>query len=115
LIYFHFSEKYPEQGINFTIKHLNFTSQLVREMIIQTSSAKFLIEPCENRKDCVLVNSNSKEELDRLFGSFDVSETNSQEYPFQVKSCKQEFANALIIMVKEIDYSHFWSLDLQFI
>ncbi|MFT4856953.1 MAG: hypothetical protein ACI9UV_001285 [Algoriphagus sp.] len=84
-------------------------------MIIQTSSAKFLIEPCENRKDCVLVNSNSKDELDRLFGSMDVLKTNFQEYPFQVKSCKQEFANALIIMVKEIDYSHFWSLDLQFI
>jgi hypothetical protein len=84
-------------------------------MIIQTPSAKFLIEPCENRKDYVLVNSNSKEELDRLFGSFDVSENNSQEYPFQVKSCKQEFANALITMVKEIWNSHFSNLDLQLI
>jgi predicted sulfurtransferase len=84
-------------------------------MIIQTSNAKFLIESCGNRKDCVFINSNSKEELGRFFGSLDVLETNFQEYPFQVKSCKQEFANALIIMVKEIDYSHFWSLDLQFI
>jgi hypothetical protein len=84
-------------------------------MIIQTSSAKFLIESCENRKDCVLINSNSKEELDRFFGSSDVLETNSHEFPFQVKSCKQEFANAMIVMVKEIDYSQFWSLDLQLI
>jgi hypothetical protein len=82
-------------------------------MIIQTSNAKFLIESCGQRKDCVLINSNSKEELDRFFGSLDVLETNSEKYPFQVKSCKQEFANALIIMVKEIDYSNFWSLDLQ--
>ncbi len=80
-------------------------------MIIQTSNSKFLIESCENRKDCVLINSNSKEELDRFFGSLDVLETNSQEYPFQVQSCKQEFANALIIMIKEIDYSNFSSLD----
>ncbi len=84
-------------------------------MIIQTSSAKFLIESCENSKDFVLINSNSKEELDRFFGSSDFSKTNSHEYPFQVKTCKQEFANAMILMVKEIDYSRFWSLDFQLI
>ncbi len=82
-------------------------------MIIQTSNAKFLIESCRNRKDCVLIN--SKDELDRFVGSVDVLKTSFQEYPFQMKSCKQEFATAVIIMVKEIDYSHFWSLDLQFI
>jgi hypothetical protein len=82
-------------------------------MIIQTSSAKFLVESCESRADSVLINSNSKEELDRFFGSSDFLKTNSYEYPFQVKTCKQEFANAIILMVKEIDYSHFWSLNLQ--
>jgi len=82
-------------------------------MIIQTYNAKFLIESCGQRKDCVVINCNSKEELDRFFGSLDVLETNMDLYPFQVKSCKQEFANALIIMVKEIDYSNFWSLNLQ--
>lgn len=83
-------------------------------MIIATSHAKFLIESCENRKDWVIINSNSKEELDRFFGSLDVIKTDSEKYPFQVKTCKQEFANALIIMIKEIDYSNFWSLNMQF-
>jgi len=81
-------------------------------MIFQTSNEKLLIEPCVNRKDCVLVNSNSKEELDCLFGSLDVLENKSQEYPFLVKSCKQEFANALITMVKETGNSYLWSLGL---
>ncbi len=81
-------------------------------MLIQTSNAKFLIESCLNRKDCVQINSTSKEELDRFFGSLEVMKSASFEFPYQITACKQEFANALIIMVKEIDYSDFSSLEL---
>lgn len=82
-------------------------------MIIQTSNAKFLIESCGDHNDFVLIYSDLKEEIVRFFGSSDIREIDSFEYSYQIKCCKQEFANALIIMVKEIDYSNFWNLDFQ--
>lgn len=74
-------------------------------MIIQTSAANFLIEKCESKNGCVSVRSNSQEELYRFFGSLQISETRDSYYAYEVRACKQEFANAIILMVKEIDYS----------
>ncbi|PZX57632.1 hypothetical protein LV84_01761 [Algoriphagus ratkowskyi] len=81
-------------------------------MIIQTATANFLIEMSEPNSGCVLVRSNSQEELHRFFGSLEISLSNDLYYAFEVRSCKQEFANALILMVKEIDYSQFTEFNL---
>ncbi|WP_339878849.1 hypothetical protein [uncultured Algoriphagus sp.] len=82
-------------------------------MKIQTSSASFLIEKCESESGCIIVSSNSREELYRFFGSLEITETNESFYTYTVSVCKQEFANAMILMVKEIDYSEFSSFSLQ--
>lgn len=82
-------------------------------MIIQTSTANFLIEKCESNQGCVSICSNSQEELVRFFGSLEISMTNDLYYAYQVCSCKQEFANAMILMVKEIDYSEFSEFSLE--
>ncbi len=82
-------------------------------MLIQTSTANFLIEKCEANQGCVSISSNSQEELFRFFGSLEISKTNDFYYAYQVRSCKQEFANAMILMVKEIDYSEFSEFSLQ--
>ena len=76
-------------------------------MKIQTIKSSFLIEEDENKKGCLFIKSDSNDEFHRFFGSLDIESTGSSEYPFQVKVCKQEFANALILMIKEIDYSTF--------
>ena len=76
-------------------------------MLIQTSKANFLIEKNLGKSDCVKIKADSKEELQRYFGSSNVQFSIEQQFPFQVLACKQEFANALILMVKEIEYSDF--------
>lgn len=76
-------------------------------MRIQTTRASFLIEVSENNKGCLFIKSESNEELHRFFGSLEIESSGNPEHPFQVKACKQEFANALILMVKEIDYTTF--------
>lgn len=82
-------------------------------MIIQTSTANFLIEKCEANNSCVSIRSNSQEELFRFFGSLEIKIMDDLFYAFEVCACKQEFANALILMVKEIDYSEFSAFSLQ--
>lgn len=82
-------------------------------MIIQTSNANFLIEKSESNNGCVSISSNSQEELYRFFGSLEITYTNDPIYSYTVCACKQEFANAMIVMVKEIDYSEFLGFSLQ--
>ncbi|PZX51998.1 hypothetical protein [Algoriphagus chordae] len=82
-------------------------------MIIQTSTANFLIERSEHKSPCIKISSNSEEELYRFFGSLEIKANNDLEYGYEVFACKQEFANAMIIMVKEIDYSDFAEFSLQ--
>ena len=82
-------------------------------MKIQTASAIFLIEKCESNDGCVLIRSNSRDELYRFFGSLEIGLTNELFYTYEVSACKQEFANALIVMVKEIDYSEFSPFSLE--
>ena len=82
-------------------------------MIIQTSSAKFMIEKSELKNGCVSIRSNSQDELNRFFGSLEITITDDLFYAYEVLSCKQEFANAMFLMVKEIDYSEFSEFSLQ--
>ncbi|REG82262.1 hypothetical protein [Algoriphagus antarcticus] len=82
-------------------------------MIIQTASAKFLIEKCDFNNGCVSIRSNSQQELYRFFGSLEIKKTDNLFYTFEVWACKQEFANAMILMVKEIDYSEFSEFSLK--
>lgn len=80
-------------------------------MEINTTSASFLIES-RSKQGCLEVQCTSEIELNRFFGSLSIFQSENPTFPFAVKSCKQEFANALILMVKEIDYSEFASFDL---
>ncbi|MFC5624771.1 hypothetical protein [Algoriphagus winogradskyi] len=82
-------------------------------MIIQTTSANFMIEKSEKKDGCVSIRSNSQDELNRFFGSLEIIVTEDLYYAYEVLSCKQEFANAMILMVKEIDYSEFAEFSLQ--
>ncbi|MDF2157034.1 hypothetical protein [Algoriphagus sp. CAU 1675] len=79
-------------------------------MIIQTSTASFLIQTCQDQKDCITIHSNSEIDLARYFGSLEINKSENHTLPFHVKSCKQEFSDALILMVKEIDYFDFSSV-----
>ncbi|MCE7057130.1 hypothetical protein LZF95_20785 [Algoriphagus sp. AGSA1] len=80
-------------------------------MIIQTSTAQFLIKNCDSKVGCVTVSSDSLEELNRFFGSLQITSSHERCFPYAVCACKQEFSNALILMVKEIDYSDFSQYD----
>lgn len=84
--------------------NLNFNASY---MIIHTTTASFLVEKCDSRNGRVLVRSNCQENLYRFFGSLEINMSSDPYYPYEVYACKQEFANAMIIMVKEIDYSDF--------
>jgi len=81
-------------------------------MLIQTSNGNFLIERNSLKTDSVKIKTNSKEELQRFFGSNQIIFTSNPDYPYHIFACKQEFANALILMVKEIEYSEFNSQEL---
>ena len=76
-------------------------------MIIQTLSAKFLIESSSDCDGCLMVYSDDAEQLQRLFGSSVHHSLNFSDMPFLTKTCKQDFAHTLILLVKEIDYSKF--------
>jgi hypothetical protein len=81
-------------------------------MEINTQGASFLIEGTANNDGCVIIKSTSEIELHRFFGSLSIGHSSNSTHPYFVKSCKQEFANALIIMVKEIDYSQFSPISI---
>ncbi|OOG76423.1 hypothetical protein [Algoriphagus sp. A40] len=76
-------------------------------MIIQTSICDFLIEESGKTDGCVFVYSDSLEEIQRLFGSSEVEYSLKEDWKFRVCTCKQDLANALILMVKEINYQNF--------
>ncbi|UZD22990.1 hypothetical protein [Algoriphagus halophytocola] len=76
-------------------------------MVIRTSTASFMIEGSDSTDGCINIRCTSQVELYRFFGSVEIKETGNTHFPYLAKSCKQEFANALILMVKEIDYSEF--------
>ncbi len=76
-------------------------------MIIQTSTCEFLIESSDRVDGCVFVFSDSLEEIQRLFGSSEVEYSAKQNWKYMTCTCKQNFANALILMVKEITYLDF--------
>lgn len=76
-------------------------------MIIHTSTCEFLIESSNQTAGCVFIYSDSIEELQRLFGSSEVEYSARDNWKYMVSTCKQEFANALILMVKEINYTDF--------
>lgn len=82
-------------------------------MEITTRSARFLIESREPKGGCIEIQCTSEIELHRFFGSMSIYHTGNSNYPYAVKSCKQEFTNALILMVKEVDYSDFSSSHIE--
>ena len=82
-------------------------------MIIQTSTCDFLIEESGLADGCISVYSDSLEELQRLFGSLEIEYSSRAEGKYKVCTCKQDLANALILLVKEINYSDFGQSKFQ--
>ncbi|MGM0945390.1 MAG: hypothetical protein ACQEW9_09425 [Bacteroidota bacterium] len=76
-------------------------------MIIQTNSGSFLVESCLQKNGRIAVKSDSELEILRFFGSQEIQASNDFNFPYQVSVCKQVFSDALILMVKEIDYTKF--------
>lgn len=87
-------------------------SKLYRLMIIQTSNCDFLIEDSGRADGCIAVYSSSLEELHRFFGSSVIEFSSKNDWKYCVCTCKQDLANAMILMVKEISYSNFNLLSL---
>lgn len=81
-------------------------------MIIQTSKCEFLIVENDCADGCVFIFSDSLDELQRFFGSSEVEYSSNEDRKFKVQTCKQDFANALILMVKEINYTNFFQEKL---
>jgi hypothetical protein len=82
-------------------------------MIIQTSNCDFLIEDSGKTNGCVSVFSDSLEEMQRLFGSSEIEYSQRMDRKYKVCTCKQDLANALILLVKEINYLNFELSRLQ--
>jgi hypothetical protein len=76
-------------------------------MIITSSYGIFSIVNSIKDQDQLLVRSESKEELVRIFDEKRVLQSENQKFGFYVPMCKQEFANTLIMLVKEINYGDF--------
>ncbi len=84
-------------------------------MIIQTTTGDFLIEASNRADGCITVFSDSLEELQRLFGSLEIEYSARKGRKYKVCTCKQDLANAMILLVKEIDYSRFDQVKYQHI
>ncbi len=82
-------------------------------MIIQTSKCDFLIEECGRKDGCVFIYSENLEEIQRLFGSFETEYASKGDWKYRVSICKQDLANALILMVKEVNYQEFCPIKFQ--
>ncbi|HSF54455.1 MAG TPA: hypothetical protein VLA71_11915 [Algoriphagus sp.] len=82
-------------------------------MIIQTSICDFLIEESGKADGCVFIYSDSLEEIQRLFGSSEVEYSSRNDWKYRAFTCKQDLANALILMVKEINYRDFTDARFQ--
>ncbi len=46
-------------------------------------------------------------EIQRFFGSAEVKYSPKSDWRYRVSTCKQDLANALILMVKEVNYEDF--------
>lgn len=76
-------------------------------MIIQTSQCDFLVEECGGRDGYVYVYSENLEEIQRFFGSAETEYSSTGDWKYRVSICKQDLANSLILMVKEVNYKNF--------
>lgn len=76
-------------------------------MIIKSIHGTFSIQVSENDHDKLIVKSNDKGSLTRIFDGKRINHCSSEDNTFYVSLCKQEFAHALILMVKEVDYVNF--------
>ncbi|TFV94294.1 hypothetical protein E4S40_09670 [Algoriphagus kandeliae] len=80
-------------------------------MLIQTRTARFLISNISEKQGVLLVQSDNKDEMERLFGSEEIKKVQGNPWPYEVSICKQELAHCLILLVKEIDYKEFRQLS----
>lgn len=76
-------------------------------MVIESLHGIFTIVTNEINHDQLLVRAKNKEELMRIFDEKRICRCTEEQNDYCVQMCKQEFANTLIMMIKEINYSDF--------
>ena len=76
-------------------------------MLINSLQGIFSIVISETNPDKLEVRSNDKASLSRVFDNKRILERANVDFKFYVSISKQEFANTLIMMIKEIDYPDF--------
>jgi len=76
-------------------------------MIIKSIHGTFSIHSSGKDQDRLLVKSDDKKSLMRIFDEKRVVQNQSENNMYFVSLCKQEFAHTLILMVKEVNYSDF--------
>ena len=74
-------------------------------MVITSLHGNFSIIASEKDQNQLFVRSHEKRELSSVFGEKRILMYEGEGFNFYVSICKQEFANTLIMMVKEVNYS----------
>lgn len=76
-------------------------------MIINSLYGTFSINSSEKDQDKLIVKSDMKESLMRIFDSKRIFHSEIDGSSYFVTLCKQEFADSVIMMIKEVNYSDF--------
>ena len=76
-------------------------------MVIKSLHGVFFIVTSKKDKNQLLIRSKSKSELIRIFGGKRIVQYDQGEIDYEISVCRQEFANTLIMMIKEINYDDF--------
>lgn len=76
-------------------------------MIINSLYGTFAINSSEKDQDKLIVKSEMKESLMRIFDSKRIIQCEIDGSYYFVTLCKQEFAHSVIMMIKEVNYSDF--------
>lgn len=76
-------------------------------MIIHSLFGSFCVVSKSGKPDGLLLQSKSRIALNRIFDDMRIKANESSDYPFVVELCKQEFADTLIKLTKDISYENF--------
>jgi hypothetical protein len=76
-------------------------------MIVHSLFGSFCVVAKSGKPDGLLLQSKSRIALNRIFDDKRIKANESTDYPFLVELCKQEFAEMLIKLTKDISYENF--------
>lgn len=76
-------------------------------MIIHSLFGSFCVVAKSGKPDGLLLQSKSRIALNRIFDDKRIKANESTDYPFLVELCKQEFADTISKLTKDISYENF--------